>query len=87
MNSPLASGNERDRELERRVIAYLRLCHISSLRRIVVEVQEGIVTLHGRVQSFYQRQLCLNCCQRVAGFVKLIDLIEVAADDESVLAV
>ena len=82
-----AGGNENDRELERRVIGFLVQCRIPSLRRIVVEVREGIVTLHGRVQSFYQRQLCLNCCQRVAGVVKLVDLIEVATDEEAALTV
>ena len=50
-----------------------------ALRRILVEVQNGTVVLKGRVQSFYERQLCLSCCQRVAGVVRLIDQIEVAA--------
>jgi hypothetical protein len=29
------------------------------------------------VDSFYHKQLCLNCCQRVAGVVRLIDQIHV----------
>jgi len=68
-----------DGELERRVLSTLLQRQVPALRQISVAVQDGIVTLKGRVQSFYERQLCLICCQRVAGVRKLVDLIEVAA--------
>jgi hypothetical protein len=35
------------------------------------------VTLRGRVPSFYQRQLFIHCCQRVAGVVQLNDELQV----------
>ena len=74
-NSVLAG----DHDLARRVLSFLAQRQMPALRRILVEVQNGTVVLKGRVQSFYERQLCLSCCQRVAGVVRLIDQIEVAA--------
>lgn len=68
-----------DGDLERRVVSTLMERQVPALRQITVAVSNGIVTLKGRVQSFYVRQLCLICCQRIVGVRKLVDLIEVAA--------
>lgn len=67
-----------DGELEQRVVSFLLGQSVPALRRIKVLVNNGVVTLKGRVQSYYERQLCLSCCQRVAGVRQLVDLIEVA---------
>jgi osmotically-inducible protein OsmY len=72
------SGWERlDRELERRVANFLAQ-HFPRLRTVEVEASQGVVTINGLVNSFYERQLCINCCQRVAGVTSLIDKVEVA---------
>ena len=68
-----------DGELERQLVSFLFERQIPALRRISVAVSNGIVTLKGRVQSIYERQLCLSCCRRVAGVRQLVDQIEVAA--------
>jgi len=65
-----------DREVERRVANFLAK-HFPRLRTVEVEVCQGVVTIFGCVNSFYERQLCINCCQRVAGVVRLIDQVEV----------
>lgn len=67
----------RDRELERRVISFLIGKHLPGLRQIEVEARGGVVTLRGRVRTFYEKQVCHQCCRRVAGVLKLIDAIEV----------
>ncbi|HND53079.1 MAG TPA: BON domain-containing protein [Pirellulaceae bacterium] len=77
--SPNLTLDLTDVDLERRVLSYLMQRQVPALRRITVAVQGGVVTLTGRVQSFYERQLCLSCCQRVAGVRQLVDLIEVVA--------
>ena len=64
-----------DRELERRVVNYLVQRQVAARRLIQVAADRGTVVLCGRVPSFYQKQLCLNCCARVAGVVKLVDEI------------
>ena len=68
-----------DRDLERRVINYLQGYKMPAIRGIDVQSDRGRVTLRGTVSSFYQRQLCIHCCLRVAGVIRLIDEIEVAA--------
>jgi osmotically-inducible protein OsmY len=67
-----------DRDLERRVVNFLAQQHFLRLRAIEVESRQGVVTIRGRVNSFHERQLCIHCCQRVAGVVGLNDQIQVA---------
>jgi osmotically-inducible protein OsmY len=75
--------NQPDRELERRVVNFLAQQHFPRLRAIEVESRQGVVTIRGRVNSFHERQLCIHCCQRVAGVVGLNDRIQVAAHREA----
>ncbi|HEV2970326.1 MAG TPA: BON domain-containing protein [Pirellulales bacterium] len=67
-----------DRDLQQRILNYLFGQHVSDLRFLAVEARRGVVTLRGRVHTFHQKQLCLNCCQRVAGVVRINDQIEVS---------
>jgi osmotically-inducible protein OsmY len=73
-----AHTQQQDRELERRVVNYLSGRHVPGLRRLEVEARNGTVTVRGQVHSFYEKQLCQDCCRRVAGVVKLVDAVEVA---------
>jgi osmotically-inducible protein OsmY len=68
-----------DRDLERRVMNYLRGRHLPALRHLEVEATDGIVTLRGTVNSFYEKQLSQQCCRRVAGVLKLVDAVDVAS--------
>jgi osmotically-inducible protein OsmY len=65
-----------DRDLERRVGNFLAQ-HFPRLKTVEVEASQGVVTIFGRVNSFYERQLCINCCQRVAGVTTLNDQVQV----------
>lgn len=67
-----------DRDLERRVVSYLFGRHVPALRNLQVEAKNGTVTLRGRVHTFYEKQLCQNCCRRVAGVVQFVDHVDVA---------
>lgn len=66
-----------DMDLERRVISFLWGRHVPSLRHVTVEAADGIVTLRGQVRSYYEKQLCHDCCRRVAGVLRLIDSLNV----------
>ncbi len=66
-----------DGDLERRTRIFLAQKNVSALRGITVFASDGTVKLRGRVCSFYEKQLCLNCCQHVAGVIQVIDEIEV----------
>jgi osmotically-inducible protein OsmY len=66
-----------DADLEGRIRIFLAQKNVSALQRIAVSASEGTVRVRGRVHSFYEKQLCLNCCQHVAGVIRVIDEIEV----------
>jgi osmotically-inducible protein OsmY len=68
-----------DADLEGRIRIFLAQKNASALQRIAVSASEGTVRVRGRVHSFYEKQLCLNCCQHVAGVIRVIDEIEVEA--------
>ena len=68
-----------DRDLQQRVTNYLFGQHVSDLRHLDVEARRGVVTLRGQVHTFHQKQICLNCCQRVAGVQHIDDQIEVSS--------
>jgi osmotically-inducible protein OsmY len=70
-------SSDADRDVERRVISYLVGRHVPGLRQISVHAHCGVVTLRGRVHSFYEKQLGQQVAQRVAGVVRLVDRIEV----------
>ncbi|HWC89236.1 MAG TPA: BON domain-containing protein [Pirellulales bacterium] len=70
-----------DRELERRVKNFLAQRSIPGLRRLTVEVDGHSVLLRGHVRTYYEKQLAVNCCQRVAGVLNVIDWIEVSSSD------
>ena len=67
-----------DENLKRRVTNFLHQRNLPALRNIDVQVDEGTVEIAGKVNSFYEKQVCLNCCQRVAGVIQVVDHVEVA---------
>ena len=66
-----------DRELERRIKNFLAARHVPGLRHLDVQARAGTVTLSGRVLTFYEKQLCNQCCRRVAGVTQLINDVDV----------
>ena len=81
MSANLVETSTADRDLERRVVNYLWGRHVPALRHVEVEADGGVVTLRGQVRSFYEKQLCHNCCRRVAGVRELVDAINVASSE------
>jgi osmotically-inducible protein OsmY len=79
MSCEIAGSTDLDRDLERRVVSFLLQCGVPRARGVIVHVQDGIVTLCGKVRSFYERQICVHSCRRVAGVMKLVDELEVIA--------
>jgi osmotically-inducible protein OsmY len=71
-------SEQSDRDLERRVTNYLAGRHVPGLRHLEVEASNGMVTVKGRVYSFYEKQLCQAVCRRVAGVVGYIDAVDVS---------
>jgi osmotically-inducible protein OsmY len=68
-----AFSNPKDSELARRVTTFLSTRHHPGLRHLEVEARGGVVTLRGRVSTFYEKQLSAQLTRRVAGVVRLVD--------------
>jgi osmotically-inducible protein OsmY len=69
---------ESDTPLARRVRQTLAELHVPILRTLDVSAVDGVVTLRGRVRSYYERQLAHASVRRIAGVEKLIEEITVA---------
>jgi osmotically-inducible protein OsmY len=64
-------------DIKRRITNLLFQRGRSSLAQLAIEVDNGTVTVRGTVRSFYERQVCLSCCQHVPGVFRLVDEIKV----------
>jgi hypothetical protein len=71
------TAGDADRDLERRVISFLAARHVPGLRYLAVKAAGGVVTVSGQVLTFYEKQLCNQCCRRVAGVLELINAVSV----------
>ncbi len=71
-----SSVRNADRELQRRVRNYLQNRRLPQAQ-LRIDAENGVVTLRGTHRSFYHKQLCISCCQRVAGVVQLVDATKV----------
>lgn len=55
--------------------------HFPGLAKIDVEAEGDMVRLSGRVCTFYERQLAIACCKRVAGVRQVDDrLVNLSRD-------
>jgi len=66
-----------DEDLQQRVARFLISRHFPAFRNLEVDVEHGAVTLTGKLDSYYEKQVALTSCQRVAGVLTLVDEIAV----------
>ncbi len=66
-----------DHDVEQRVRTFLNSRHFPAFRKLNVDVANGSVRLSGNLPTFYEKQVALHSCQRVAGVLHLIDEIDV----------
>lgn len=51
--------------------------HFPSFKNLDVEVDHGLVTISGTLESFYHRQVALATCQKLVDVITVIDMISV----------
>jgi osmotically-inducible protein OsmY len=73
------AGNQRtaDVDLKQRIVSFLAARHVPGLRNLHVRVERGVVTITGCVLTFYEKQLCNECCRRVAGVRQVVNDVSV----------
>lgn len=79
----LVTATYDQRPLHDRAIAHcaqerLRDSSFVSIRRLTCDVHEGMLTLRGRLPSFYTKQVALNLVADVEGVEEITDRVEVA---------
>jgi osmotically-inducible protein OsmY len=77
-NSSFPFHSETDALLARRVRQTLADLHVPILRTLDVLAEDGVVTLRGRVRTYYERQLAHAKVKRLSGVARLIEEITVA---------
>lgn len=68
------SANE---DLRRRIVNSLHARGVSDVDSLVVESNDGLVVIRGRLPSFQAKRQCVDCCRHVAGVLKLVEELEV----------
>lgn len=57
--------------------AIQRAAHLAG-RKLRCETREGFVTLHGTVDSYFQKQMAQEAVRRIDGVEKITNLLQVA---------
>ena len=65
-------------DLENRIANFLCQQHVPHSERIHTDAQVGTVVVSGKLPSRHAKWLCVECCRRVAGVVKLVDHVAVS---------
>jgi hypothetical protein len=71
------------REIEASARARLQDARYAKLRHVSCEFHEGILTLRGRVSSYYMKQIAQAVVQHLSGVERLVNRVEVLHNPES----
>ena len=69
--------NINDDRLKRKISELLCGQHFPSFKTLNVEVDHGLVTISGSLESYYHRQVALSTCQQLADVITVIDMMSV----------
>ena len=70
--------NVNDDRLKSKINELLCGQHYPSFKTLNVEVDHGLVTISGTLKSYYQRQVALSTCQKLADVITVIDMMYVS---------
>ena len=66
-----------DNELEQRLANFLYQRGVPGADCVRLDVYGGVVAVSGELPTRYAKWLCIECCRRVAGVIKIIDQMKV----------
>src|SRR6476646_6754060 len=66
-----------DTELERRLTNFLFQRRVPGAARIQLVAHGGVVAISGRSPTRSAKWLCIECCRRVAGVIRVIDNVKI----------
>ena len=71
-------SHEADEDLRRRIVNSLDAHGVSEANSLVVESNDGLVVVRGRLPSSQAKRQCVECCRHVAGVLKLVEELQVS---------
>lgn len=66
-----------DAELERRLANFLYQRRVPGVERIHLIAHGGVVAITGQTPTRSAKWLCIECCRRVAGVIRVIDNVQI----------
>jgi osmotically-inducible protein OsmY len=66
-----------DIDISQRIKSAFELRGYSAIKTLLFNVEQGVVTVRGRLPSFYLCQVAIECVKHVPGVVRVINQIEV----------
>lgn len=69
--------NKKDDRLRDEISQLLNHQHFPSFKELNVEVDHGLVTISGTLNSYYHRQVALSTCQQLVDVITVIDMMVV----------
>lgn len=66
-----------DDELEGQLKAMLAIRHLPSLGRISIRVVDAVIFLGGTVMTYFERNVCEECCRQIPGVAGVCNDIDV----------
>jgi osmotically-inducible protein OsmY len=66
-----------------RVRLFLSASGMPALRRLQVDENGDAIELRGQVPTFYEKQVATECARRVAGVIRVVNLIVVSARSQA----
>lgn len=76
-----------DRDLARRIVEFFQARQLVDSTAIQIHALGGVIVLRGQVSSERERTLYVQCCQHVAGVVRVVDQLQVREEDEAAVAI
>lgn len=66
-----------DTDLEHRLISFIYQQHVPNGERVEFTSQGGVVTVRGKLPTAHAKWMCIECCRRVAGVLRIDDQLSV----------
>ena len=71
-----------DDEIEEQLRTMLAIRHLPSLNRIAIRVVDCVVFLAGTVMTYFERNVCEECCRQIPGVAGICNEIEVGGPEQ-----
>ncbi len=76
----LRSVSKDDIQLGRRLVNFLYQRQVPGSDHVLLDVRGGVVAVGGELPTRRAKWLCIECCRRVAGVIRIIDDVKVAPE-------